>query len=215
MSDTKAASEFDWTVRTFLQEAASSSPTPGGGSVAALAAALAASMGSMVARLTSGPKYEGAQETAQRIARDMSQAIVRCEALSAADIAAFGGYMQALGLPRSTEADKQTRKAAIAAAALTATEAPMALIDLCRQMLEALEEAAQLVNRNAISDWGIAALLAESAAQSAWLTALINLPSLADASAAANFRKRGEEQVAACVRLKDAVVSAVKGRLAL
>ena len=96
---------FDQKISSFLSEAASKSPTPGGGSIAALAAAMGAAMGSMVANLTRGPKYEDSIEIMEVCVKEMEAFIGDSEKVMAEDIHAFQGYMNALKMPKETAED--------------------------------------------------------------------------------------------------------------
>ncbi|KEO83933.1 cyclodeaminase/cyclohydrolase family protein [Tumebacillus flagellatus] len=205
---------FDQPIRTFLTAAASNSHTPGGGSVAALAAALGASMTSMVANLTQGAKFAELEPAMQTVASQMSANIRECDELLEADMKSFDTYMSALKLPKDTEEQKASRSQALQAAAISATEVPLRLAELCRDALQTSQSIAETANKNVISDLGVAAFLLEAAAQSALLTVDINLPGLKDLDQKASFtaaRNRIESDVTA---LRLSVVTAVRARLA-
>ncbi|MFC0331445.1 cyclodeaminase/cyclohydrolase family protein [Paenibacillus sepulcri] len=200
-------------IHAFLEKAGSASPTPGGGSVAALAAALGASMGSMVTRLTTGNKYEDVQVDMSFITGQMAGAVSACEAVMLEDIESFGEFMRVLALPRTTEEERELRKKALSGAAVRAAEVPLGLMVLCHELLLLLHDAVMKVNRNVISDWGIAALMLEAAIQSAWLTVEINLSSIQDLAAAARIREQGEAFELAGAKLKAEILTAVRSRL--
>lgn len=204
---------FDQTIRSFVQEAASSASTPGGGSIAALAAALGASMTSMVANLTQGAKFAELEADMQQVAREMAANIAESEQLLAADMQSFDGYMQALKLPKDTEEQKATRSAALQTAAISATEVPLRLAELCRDALRTSHTIAETANKNVISDLGVAALLLEAAAQSALLTVDINLPGLKDLDRKAAFTAKRDGIEQDVVTLRQTVVTIVRGRL--
>jgi formiminotetrahydrofolate cyclodeaminase len=200
-------------IRLFLDEAASASPTPGGGSVAALAAALGASMGSMVSRLTTGKRHEAVQEQMAATAEEMSEAMRQCETLMNQDIESFDDYMRALALPKASAGEREARSRAIGLAAVRAAEVPLSLMKLSHRLLIVLDEAVHDVNRNVISDWGIAALMLEAAAQSAWLTVEINLASIDDIEAAGRFQEQGSHLSEQIAQLKQTVMRNVRARL--
>ncbi|UVI28979.1 cyclodeaminase/cyclohydrolase family protein [Paenibacillus spongiae] len=204
---------YDQSIRSFLTEASSSSPTPGGGSAAALSAGLGASMGAMVANLTSGPKFDAVRNRMREIAREMEAAIERSEAVLRADIAAFSRFMDALALPKGTVGEQARRKQALEDAAAAAAEVPLSLMLLCHPLLIVLNEEAGAVNRNVISDWGIAAIMLEAAMQSAWLTVEINLKSMKNETAATQLRRRGEELLEQGEAMKRAVLEHVRKRM--
>ena len=171
---------FNQNIGSFLSEAASKSPTPGGGSIAALAAAMGAAMGSMVANLTMGPKYEDTIEIMETCVKKMEDFMGDCEKVMVEDINAFQGYMNALKMPKETEDDKLLRSQEIQEATINSTAAPLKLMRLCNQGLDELLQIVNLANKNVISDLEIGAILMEAAAQSAYLTVKMNLPVIKD-----------------------------------
>lgn len=171
---------WDVSIRHFLQQAGSSNPTPGGGSVAALIAALGASMTSMVGNLTQGDKFADIQSAIAEVIEQMRRSTAECEELLQADISSFNRYMDALKLPKSSDEEKLIRKNALHQAAIQAIDVPLRLIEVCREGLAFTHRIADSSNKNVISDLGIGAILFEAAAQSALLTIEINLASLKD-----------------------------------
>jgi len=204
---------FDQTMRAFLTASASSSPTPGGGSVAALAGALGAAMTSMVANLTQGEKFAAVEQEMRETVERMHTTIAEAEELLEADIASFDAYMQALKLPKTTEEEKAARSAALQTATVQATDVPLRLATLCRDALRHAQAIAAAANRNVISDLGIAAFLLEAAGQSALLTVDINLPGLQDASRRAAFEELRNDLQGELLLLKSTVVATVRERL--
>lgn len=171
---------WDNSIRLFLEQAGSSSPTPGGGSVAAIIAALAASMTSMVGNLSQGERFASIQQQISGVIRTMNHLTEQCEELLHADIASFNQYMDALKLPKNTEEEKLLRSEAIQQAAIRAIEVPLRLMEICRAGMVSTYSIAESSNKNVISDLAIGAILFEAAAQSALLTIEINLGSLKD-----------------------------------
>ncbi len=174
-----AAPLVSMTVERFVDEVSSSSPAPGGGSVAALAGSLGASLAAMVANLTVGKAgYEPAWESLSSLAE-------RAQALKAAllravddDTQAFDDVLAAMRLPKLGEEQQRAREAALAAAYEQATAVPLATARLCLQALELAEAAAVSGNRNSASDAGVGALLARAGLEAALLNVRINLPSV-------------------------------------
>ena len=167
------------TVERFADEVSSSSPAPGGGSVAALTGGLGAALAAMVANLTVGKAgYEPAWESSSLLAE-------RAQALKAAlltavddDTQAFDDVLAAMRLPKLTEEQQRIREDAIAAAYEKATAVPLATARMCLQALELAEKAAIMGNRNSASDAGVGALLAKAGLDAAILNVRINLPSV-------------------------------------
>lgn len=189
---------FDWTLREFLARAASDASTPGGGSAAALAGALAASMVCMVAAITlkkcpAGEERAALQDILDR-GRDL---IIGFERLGGEDMAAFEEVMRAFRLPRGSEEEKRRRAGAIQDALRRATEVPLETAGQCLATLELSLRAARAGNRNAVSDAGVAANLAAAALEAALLNVDINVPLLKDPS----FKLHAERERARLSRL--------------
>lgn len=204
---------FDQPIRSFLTAAASDSPTPGGGSVAALVAALGASMTSMVASLTQGAKFADVEAQMQALAAEMQRTMQTAETLLEQDMVSFDRYMSALKLPKDTDEQKAARTQAIQEATVQATAVPRDLAQLCNAVLRQSLEIAEKANKNVISDLGIAALLAEAAGQSAILTMDINLPYLKDEAARETFTRDRNAFLEENARLKDEIVAITRRRL--
>ena len=169
---------LELSVEEFLDRTASASPTPGGGSVAAVTGALAGTLVAMVARLTAGKKgYEQAWELAGAAVRRADRLAAELQAAALEDVRSFEAYMAALRLPKGAGEERRTRRAALAAATRRATEAPLAIAAACAEVLAVAGELAPVANRHAVTDIGAAAHLAAAAAGAALLTADINLGS--------------------------------------
>lgn len=207
----KSEAMFDRTIRSFLEEAGSATPTPGGGSVAALVGALAAAMVSMAARFTQGAKFAEAEPAMREAAARLQNWTRDCEDLLQADIASFDRYMAALKLPKATDEEKHTRSQALQEAAMQAIEVPLALMRVCRDALQLTADIADGANPNVISDLGIGALLFEASARSSYLTVEINLASLKDEEEARRLDARASELLRTCAELKERAVGSVRG----
>jgi glutamate formiminotransferase/formiminotetrahydrofolate cyclodeaminase len=167
----------------FVASIASSAPTPGGGSVAAHAGALAAALAQMVAGLTVGRKKYAAVETEMKDVGLKAAALVNeLSALVARDAAAYTAVTNAYKLPGETPGDVEKRTAAIDAALLGAADVPLETARACVRVLDLAAVAAGKGNTNAVSDGGVAALLAEAACRGAVYNVRINVSSLSDKS---------------------------------
>ena len=164
----------------FLERLSSRAPTPGGGSASALAGATGAALLHMVLELTAGRPDAPDDETLAELRG--AAAIWRSEllALVEADAAAYEAVVAARRLPRGTEREAETRRVQLTGAAREATQVPLDIARRAAAVLDLAERIARIGNRNAISDVGVAALLAASAVRGAALNVRINLPSLAD-----------------------------------
>ena len=167
------------TVERFVDEVSSSSPAPGGGSVAALAGSHGAALAAMVANLTVGKTgYESAWESSSALAERAQSLKAKLLAAVDDDTRAFDEVLAAMRLPKATDAEKKARADAIAAAYEKATAVPLATARMCLEAIELAAEAAATGNRNSASDAGVGALLARAGVESAVLNVRINLPSV-------------------------------------
>lgn len=204
---------FDQTIRSFLDEAGSKAPTPGGGSVAGLSAALGASMGSMVANLSIGPKYEAVQERMSEAVEQMQHAVRGFESIVEQDMLVFGQYMAALGLPKASDVEKAVRSNAMQVAAKQSAEVPISLMRQCVGSMRMLAGIIEQVNKNVISDLAIALIMLEAAVQSAWITVEMNLPGLKDETLADSFKETGSALVLQSHQLKTDGLQAIRSTL--
>jgi glutamate formiminotransferase/formiminotetrahydrofolate cyclodeaminase len=170
-------------VAEFFDSVAAATPTPGGGTVAAFAGALASCLATMVANLTLGRKKYAAVEPAMRELKLEAEGL-RGELLALArrDSEAFEGVLAARRAPESTPAEREARAARITAAELEACRVPLAAAAGCAAVVRLAERAASHGNVNAVSDAGVAGLLARAAGDGALLNVEINLKSLVDSA---------------------------------
>ncbi len=204
----------DKPVTTFLDELASNAPAPGGGSVAALSGALGAALISMVCNLTIGKKgYEEVQD-------DISDLLAQSEALRQeltdlleADVAAYTGYSQAAKMPRDTEEQKAARAEAMQAALKNATLVPLRIGEAAVKVIDLCMPTAEKGNKWAVSDAGVAVLMAEAALRSAALNVLINLGTLKDEAFVAEKRAHLDRLLAGKGVMRDEIYDYVVSKL--
>jgi glutamate formiminotransferase/formiminotetrahydrofolate cyclodeaminase len=205
-------------VNAFADVLSTEAPAPGGGSVAALCGALSGALSSMVAALTHGKKgYEASFE-------EMETAGIRAQALKAAflddvdrDTEAFNRVMDAMRLPKGTDAEKKAREAAIQETTVGATLVPLGVLRRCIEAAELARAVVVRGNKNSVSDGGVAALTARAAAEGAFLNVAINLPGSTDRrfrteTLAEAERLRGEviRSTEETVRLAEKIIGASK-----
>jgi len=167
-------------VDELLERLSSSSPVPGGGSAAALAGAMGASLVSMVAALTVGREaYVQVDVAAREIGQSADSLRQELVDLAEQDSAAYQAFVSARGLPRETDAQRAARASAMQDASKRSTEAPLRTARVAREALELARRIAPIGNRNAVSDAGVAAQLLSAAVRGASLNVRINLPLLA------------------------------------
>lgn len=169
------------TVKGFVEELASDSPAPGGGSVAALVASLGAALTSMVASLTVGKKkYSENWEAMEAVRSKGDELHARLLKLMEADTEAFNAFMAAMKLPKATDEEKAIRSEAMQKATRGAIDVPFDTLRCCADVVDLAATAAEKGNPNAITDAGTAAVLARAAAVSAAYNVKINLMGLKD-----------------------------------
>lgn len=180
------------TLADFTAETASESPAPGGGSIAAFVGALGAALGTMVANLSSHKRgwddrwkeFSDWAEQGQGHARELLRLVDE-------DTRAFTLVMDAFALPKTTEAEKATRKDAVQAATKHATEIPLKVMESALASMEVIKAMAQHGQENSVSDAGVGALCARTAVMGAYLNVKINAAQLADEAFAADVVARG------------------------
>jgi len=171
----------DKKMNNFLEELASNSPTPGGGSVAALAGALGAALISMVGNLTIGKKkYEDVEEDIKRIISSSEKLRYELSQLIEEDVKVFNNFMATYKMPKETEDEKKIRAEKIQESLIKAAKVPLRVAYKCLDVLNLSKEVAEKGNINVISDAGVAVLMAEAALGSAILNVKINVRMIKD-----------------------------------
>ena len=198
----------------YLEAIAAPTPTPGGGSVAALCGALSAALSRMVANLAIGKEgYERDQEDLKALNHRAKDIQDRFLVLMEEDAKAYDAVIAAMRLPKASDSDKAARVRAMQQAYERATMVPLDTMQACSDALSIALIAAQKGNRNAITDAGVAALVAEAGLRGAGLNVRINLTALRDNA----LRGEIEARLAGILRVADKVghdvMALVEGRL--
>jgi formiminotetrahydrofolate cyclodeaminase len=168
-------------VNEFINELASNSPAPGGGSVAALAGALGTALTSMVCNLTIGKKkYSEVQKEMETVLKKSEEVRALLTRLIDEDTDSFNEVMRAFAMPKETDEQTSQRTAVIQRTTKNATLIPLKVMQLCEQTLLLTRVVAEKGNVNSVSDAGVAALMTHAACISAKLNVQINLGSLHD-----------------------------------
>ncbi len=168
-------------ITKFLDELASNSPAPGGGSVAALSGALGAALTSMVCNLTIGKrKYQEVEGEMKKLLQQSEELRRSFAALIDEDTAAFTKVMETYGLPKETDDQKALRNAAIQEATKEAALVPLRVMKHVVDALALAKVVAEKGNMNSISDAGVSALMLHTAAEGAALNVRINLNGITD-----------------------------------
>ncbi|NIA30274.1 MAG: glutamate formimidoyltransferase, partial [Actinobacteria bacterium] len=198
-------------VNEFTDVLSTDAPAPGGGSVAALCGALSGALSSMVAALTFGKKgHEDSSELMQQIGVNAQKLKDEFLADVDRDTAAFNKVMDTWRLPKKTDKEKQARTAIIEEATKEATLVPFDVLKRTEKAAELARKVVEKGNTNSISDAGVAAMTARTAAEGAYLNVRINLPGISDKhfrstvlQEAKEIRKRVVEHTEETVRLTE------------
>ncbi|GAI61927.1 unnamed protein product, partial [marine sediment metagenome] len=147
---------IDKKVSNFLNELASNSPTPGGGSVAALAGALGVALISMVGNLTVGKKkYEDVEEDIKKIISSSEKLRYELSQLIEEDVKVFNNFMATYKMPKETEDEKKIRTEKMQEALIKAAKVPLRVAYKCLDILSLSKEVAEKGNINVVSDAGV------------------------------------------------------------
>ncbi len=204
----------DKTLVDFLDALASSAPAPGGGSVAALSGALGAALVSMVCNLTLGKKrYADVQEEITTLLKQSEALRHELTDLLEADVEAYTGVSGAYGMPRDTDEQKATRSAAIQEALKGATIVPLQVAEACVNVLQLCTPAAEMGNVYAVSDAGVAAVMAEGGLRSAALNVIININAIKDQAFVAEMQSKLDALLAGKPELKEEIYDLVVEKL--
>jgi formiminotetrahydrofolate cyclodeaminase len=201
-------SYMEGSIQAFLDKLAGESPEPGGGSAAALVGALGAALVSMVANLTRGKeKYASVQAEVADLLAASEDLRRRLEEFVTLDTTVYAAVAAAMKLPRDTEELKAERALVLQAALLGAADVPLRVAEAAVEVGRLSATAAEIGNVNAVSDAGVAALLAEAAAQSAALNVKINLAWITDEAFKVDAWSRIEAALSEAGRLRDSVLA--------
>lgn len=202
---------IDLTLTGFANVTASESVTPGGGSVSAYLGSLGASLGAMVANLSShkrgwDDRWEEFSTWAVK-GQELKEELLR---LVDADTDAFNAIIEAVRMPKKTDEEKAARKAAMDSATRLAINVPLEVMRASAACMPLLEEMARSGNPASASDAGVGALAARAAVRGAGMNVRINLVDMEDsqfktdclseADRIESEAERAEEQILSLVR---------------
>jgi len=189
-------------------------PAPGGGSVAALCAAMSGALSSMVANLTLDKKgYEAVQQQALAIAPEGQDLKLKALQCIDRDTDAFYAMMDAMRLPKKTEEEIAIRNAQIEKTTQAAILAPLETLKISHAALELSARIAKIGNANALSDAGVAALTALCAAKAANYNILINIAGIKDTSFKQHTLTEAAELIKDCETIAAEVEQVVSAKL--
>jgi len=211
LRDTGLSRLVGMTVRAFTDETASESVAPGGGSVAAAVGALGAALGTMVANLSAHKRgwderweeFSRWAEKGQRIKDELLRLVDE-------DTRAFDRVMAALAMPKSTDAEKAARSAALAAANLGALQVPWQVMQTAFGSFELIRAMAEQGNPASASDAGVGALCTRAAVRGAWLNVRTNAGGVKDKAAIEQIMKDGARMDEDAARLEAEILAIVE-----
>lgn len=201
------------TISGYLARLASREPTPGGGAASALHAAQGAALVGMVARYSTGPKYERHADLVQKTIGVADGLVAEALLLVEADQHAFQGVIDAYKLPSGTEDLRVARTASIQDALILAAQPPARLIKLAGVILDLATDLFEVANANVISDIAAAADAARAAASTARVNIDINVAAVKDAAARSRLADETDGLEDKVILAADSLVGRVRGRI--
>ena len=199
---------IDLTIKQFLERVASGEPVPGGGSVAALTAALSASLSEMVARLTLGKKGDPALDEKMLALIDAASRL-RARLIDDVDrdSDAYASVMGAYRMPKGSDEEQNVRKAAVQDALKNAARVPFSVAEAGITLLKLARTALMGGKSSAITDGLVAALIARSAVIGALYNVRINLASISDIAFREDFARRADALEEEAVEMERDILS--------
>ncbi len=159
-----------------IEKVASDSPTPGGGSVSALASSLGCALNEMVSRLSlKKASDQGAAEKLRTVLDRSGELRMRLTSLVDEDAQAYQAVMDSYSLPKGTDEEKEKRTRAIQDALVGAAEPPLQIMIISLDVLEMAKFLAESGSKSACTDAGVAALMAQAGLHGGYLNVRINL----------------------------------------
>jgi glutamate formiminotransferase/formiminotetrahydrofolate cyclodeaminase len=202
------------TLDGFSSMLASDSPAPGGGSAAAYAGTLGASLGTMVANLSANKRgWEDRHEYFSDWAVKGQAGRKKLLHLVDEDTNAFNRLMDAFRLPKGSDEEKKIRSTAIESATLRATLSPLSLMQVANEQFDMLEAMAAEGNPNSVSDAGVGAICAYAAVEGGWLNVMINLGSLKNQEEKERIQKEANQILDTSNEYKQKIIKIVKDKI--
>ena len=214
LDDASAQPLIAMNLREFADETASESPAPGGGSIAAYVGSLGVALGTMVANLSAHKRgwdeqwafYSDWAEKGQKYQQKLLYMVD-------ADTQAFTQIMEAYRLPKSTDAEKEARKLAIATATEGAINTPLAVMETAYDSMEVMEAMAEHGLKASISDAGVGAMCALTAIRGAHLNVRINCAGFSNQAFVDAALAKAEAIEAKAIEREKAIMAVVNTKL--
>jgi len=199
------------TLHAFSDDLASPRPTPGGGSAAAYAGALAAALAAMVAQIA---RRKSDDPGIVALVTEVEALRLELLRLLDADADAYGLVADAMKLPRATEAEKQARAERLQEALVAASRVPLEMAATGRRLFPVCERALELASNATASDVGVAAWLAEACVRGAALNVMVNIASLKDEKRVKSLSEELDRALEGVDTMRRSVTDRVEARIA-
>lgn len=214
ISDRSKKRLFDMPLSAFVEETASESPAPGGGSVSASVGAMGAALATMVANLTShkrgwDDRWEEFSDWAER-GKEYYSELLR---LIDEDAEAFRGILAAFSLPQGSEIEQSQREKAIQEATKRAIEVPFKIMEKSFESMEVIKAMAEIGNPNSVSDAGVGALCARAAVMGAYMNVRINSGNVTDRKWIDEILDRGKKLQEKAIKREQEILDIVNGKI--
>jgi glutamate formiminotransferase / formiminotetrahydrofolate cyclodeaminase len=198
----------------FIDEVAKDSPAPGGGSVSALAGALGAGLGSMVASLTPAKRgFESSLEALSLRGEKINESLEYLKKAIDIDTEAFNDVIAAMRMPKNTPEEIQKRDIAIENGYKQATIVPFNTAKTCVDVIQNLLEIAEKGNPNSASDVGVGALVCYAGFEGAVLNVNINMPNIKDKKFKQDILEKIDKMRAEAIKYRDEVLGVINERI--
>jgi glutamate formiminotransferase/formiminotetrahydrofolate cyclodeaminase len=216
MDDKSEHKLINMNLKAFMDETASDSPAPGGGSVSAYVGALGVALGTMVANLSSHKRgwddrwkeFSDWAEKGKTIQNSLLEMVDE-------DTRAFNRIMDAFSLPKKSEEEKRLRETAIKYATKNAILVPLKVMETAFKGFELISEMVEKGNPNSISDAGVGALALGSCIKGAYLNVKINASGLNDKDFVTNVIARGEDLESKAVSAEEAILKRINAKIVM
>lgn len=197
-----------------LEEISSKSPAPGGGTVSSITAAFSAALISMVCQLTVGKKsYRHSEDEINKALEQVNKLRKEFLLLGEKDAEVFNEIMNAYGLPKESDEEKQERSRSIEEASKRASLVPMDVLRRCETTAQFCLAVARKGNEDSVSDAGVAAILIHAAAQGASLNILMNLSTISDDDFVGKLKTEQAKVLKTIKDLADETLNVVHGKI--
>ena len=204
----------DLSMAGFSAELASDSPAPGGGSAAAYAGALAASLGTMVANLSANKRgWEEQHDFFSEWALRGQEGRKKLLFLVDEDTRAFNSLIDAFRMPKESDEDKKKRQDAIETATRRAIESPLNMMKTTFDLFPLLEAMTEKGNPNSVSDAGVGAICALAAIEGGWLNVMINIGGLKNKDQAGIYKAEASEILEKARQWKEKIFDLVVSKM--